>query len=114
VPDPRYYNANKAAFPSGQHNAINVLNVATAPAAFGTSIASQATPLQATNVVPIARIVTASLAALAACTASTDGVRQLILAKLLAVTALAAVGHDSVSYKEAMAAANAEKWAAAC
>src|SRR5260370_11607825 len=48
VPNPRYYNANNATLPSRQHNAVNVLNVATAPAAsaplaaYETSIASQA------------------------------------------------------------------------
>jgi reverse transcriptase-like protein len=88
--------------------------VAPAPAASGTSIASQATPLQAINVASIARTVTASSVALAAHIASTNKVRQLVLAELLAIAAPAAVGHDPVSYKEAMEAANAEEWAAAC
>jgi reverse transcriptase-like protein len=106
--------------PSRQHNATNVLNVAAAPAASapltasGTSIASQVTPLQATDVAPIARTATALSVALAACTAPTDEVRQLVLAELLAVAAPAAVGHDPVSYKETMEAANAEEWAEAC
>jgi reverse transcriptase-like protein len=106
VPNPRYYNANNAALPSRQHNAVNVLDVAAAPAAsaplaaLGTSIASQATPIQATNIVPIARTAAASLAALAVHTTPTDEVRQLVLADLLAAAALAA--------------ADAEKWAVAC
>src|SRR5258708_20230520 len=61
VPNPRYYNADNAVLPPRQHNAVNVLDVATAPAAsapsaaHGTSIASQASPLQATDLPPIAR-----------------------------------------------------------
>src|SRR5229473_1519491 len=120
VPNPRYYNADNAVLPSRQHNAVNVLDVATAPAAsapsaaYGTSIASQASPLQATDVVPIARTATATMAALVVCTAPTDEVRQLALAELLAVAAPAAIGQDPVSYKEAMEAADAEEWAEAC
>src|SRR5258708_38423221 len=69
VPNPRYYNADNAVLPSRQHNAVNMLDVATAPAAsapsaaYGTSIASQASPLQATDVVPIARTAATTLAA---------------------------------------------------
>ncbi len=117
VPNPRYYNADNAMLPSRQHNAVNVLNVATAPAAlaaYGTLIASQELPLQATNVAPIAKTAAATMAALAACTAPTDEVRQLVLAELLAAAALAAIGRDPVSYKKAMEAADAEEWAEAC
>src|SRR5713226_1564734 len=120
VPNPRYYNANNAMLPSRQHNAVNMLDVATAPAAsapsaaHGTSIASQASPLQATDVVPIARTAAATMAASAMCTAPTDEVRQLALAELLAAAAPAAIGRDPVSYKEAMKAADAEEWAEAC
>src|SRR5258707_1425133 len=120
VPNPRYYNADNAALPPRQHNAVNVLDVATAPAAsapsaaHGTSIASQASPLQATDVAPIARTAAATMAASAVCTAPTDEVRQLALAELLAVAAPAAIGRDPVSYKEAMEAADAEEWAEAC
>src|SRR5258708_17743760 len=70
VPNPRYYNADNATLPSRQHKAVNVLDVAAAPAAsapsaaYGTSIASQASLLQATNVVPIARTATATMAPL--------------------------------------------------
>ena len=86
MPNPRYYNADNATLPPRQHNAVNVLDVATAPAAsapsaaYGTSIASQASPLQATNVVPIAKTAAATMAALAVHTAPTDEVRQLALA----------------------------------
>src|SRR5258707_1280650 len=117
VPNPRYYNADNAALPSRQHNAVNMLDVATAPvasAAYGTSIASQTSPLQATNVAPIARTAAATMAASAVCTAPTDEVRQLALAELLAAAAPSAIGRDPVSYKEAMEAANAEEWAEAC
>jgi reverse transcriptase-like protein len=114
MPNPRYYNANNAMLPSRQHNAVNVLNVAAAPAASGTSIASQAIPLQATNVAPIARTATVSLVALAVYTTPTNEVRQLALAKLLAIAAPAAVGCNPVSYKKAMEAADAEEWAEAC
>src|SRR5216684_607549 len=120
VPNPRYYNADNAVLPPRQHNAVNVLDVATAPAAsapsaaHGTSIASQASPLQATDVAPIARTATATMAASAVRTTPTDEVRQLALAELLAVAALAAIGRDPVSYKEAMEAADAEEWAEAC
>ena len=120
VPNPRYYNADNAMLPPRQHNAVNVLDVATAPAAsapsaaHGTSIAPQASPLQATNVAPIARTAAATMAASAAHTAPTDEVRQLALAELLAATALAAIGKDPVSYKEAMEATDAEEWAEAC
>ncbi len=98
VPNPRYYNANNIALPSRQHNAVNVLDVATAPAALApsaayvTSIASQASPLQATNVAPIARTAAVTMAASAVHTAPTDEVRQLALAELLAVAAPAAIG----------------------
>src|SRR5229473_1288274 len=98
VLNPRYYNANNAALPSRQHNAINVLDVATAPAAsaplgaYGTSIALQASPLQATDVAPIARTATATMAASAVHTTPTDEVRQLALAELLAAAAPAAIG----------------------
>src|SRR5258707_8466032 len=120
VPNPRYYNANNATLPSRQHSAVNMLDVATAPvasaplAAYETSIASQASPLQATDVAPIARTAAATMAASAVCTTPTDEVRQLALAELLAAAAPAAIGRDSVSYKEAMEAANAEEWAEAC
>ncbi len=120
VPNPRYYNANNVMLPSRQHNAVNVLDVATAPAAlgpsaaYGTSIASQASPLQVTNVAPIARTAAATMVALAVHTAPTNEVRQLALAELLAVAALAAIRQDPVSYKEAMEAADAEEWAEAC
>src|SRR5258708_34547985 len=96
------------------------LHVAPAPAAsaasaaHGTSIASQASPLQATDVAPIARTAAATMAALAVCTAPTDEVRQLALAELLAAAAPAAIGRDPVSYKEAMEATDAEEWAEAC
>src|SRR5258707_12802087 len=111
--NPRYYNANNAMLPSRQHNAVNMLDVAAAPAAlapsaaYGTSIASQASPLQATDVAPIARTAAATMAASAMCTAPTDEVRQLALAELLAAAAPAAIGRDPVSYKEAMEAADA-------
>src|SRR5258708_2181592 len=120
VPNPRYYNADNAMLPPRQHNAINVLDVATAPvvsapsAAHGTSIASQALPLQATDVAPIARTAAAIMAASAVRTAPTNELRQLALAELLAAAALAGIGRDPVSYKEAMEAANAEEWAEAC
>src|SRR5258707_14349861 len=120
VLNPRYYNSNNAALPLRQHNAVNMLDVATAPvalaplAAYGTSIASQASPLQATDIAPIARTAAATMAASAVCTAPTDEVRQLALAELLAVAAPAAIGRDPVSYKEAMEAADAEEWAEAC
>src|SRR5713226_2547110 len=71
VPNPRYYNADNAVLPSRQHNAVNMLDVAAAPAAlapsaaYGTSIASQTSPLQATNVAPIARTAATTMAALA-------------------------------------------------
>src|SRR5258707_13529231 len=115
VPNPRYYNANNAALPPRQHNAVNVLDVATAPAAsapsaaHGTSIASQASPLQATNVAPIARTAAATMAALAVRTAPTDEVRQLALAELLAAATPAAIGRNPVSYKEAIEATDAEE-----
>ncbi len=51
---------------------------------------------------------------LAVHTAPTNEVRQLALAELLAVAALAAIRQDPVSYKEAMKAADAEEWAKAC
>src|SRR5258708_7747599 len=120
VPNPRYYNANNAALPSRQHNAVNMFEVPTAPvpsppsAAYGTSIASQASPLQATDVAPIARTAAATMAASAVCTTPTDEVRQLALAELLAVAALAALGRDLVSYKEAIETADAEELAEAC
>ena len=63
---------------------------------------------------PIARTAAATMAALAVCTTPTDEVRQLALAELLAVAALATIGRDPVSYKEAMEAADAEEWAEAC
>src|SRR5258707_4934751 len=97
VPNPRYYNADNAVLPSRQHNAVNMLDVATAPAAsapsaaYGTSIASLASPLQATNVAPIARTATATMAALAVRITPTDEVSQLVLAELLAAAAPAAV-----------------------
>jgi hypothetical protein len=37
-----------------------------------------------------------------------------MLAKLLAMAGLTAVGHDSISYKEAIKAVNAKEWAVAC
>src|SRR5229473_2020944 len=120
VLNPRYYNANNAMLPPRQHNAVNVLDVATAPAAsaplaaYGTPIASQASPLQATDVAPIARTAAATMAASAVHTAPTDEVRQLALAELLAAAAPAAIGRDPVSYKEAMEATDAEEWAEAC
>src|SRR5258708_6142306 len=120
VPNPRYYNADNAALPSRQHNAVNMLDVATAPvasapsAAYGTSIASQASPLQATDVVPIARTAIATMAALAVCTAPTDEVRQLALADLLVGGPPGPLGRDPVSYKEAMEATDAEEWAEDC
>src|SRR5260370_36539755 len=120
VPNPRYYNANNAALPPRQHNAVNVLDAATAPAALapsaahGTSTASQASPLQATDVAPISRTAAATMAASAVSTAPTDEVRQLALPELLAAAAPAAIGRDPVSYKEAMEAADAEEWAEAC
>src|SRR5258708_16081960 len=98
LPNPRYYNDDNATLPSRQHNAVNMLDVATAPAAsapsaaYGTSIASQASALQATNVAPIARTAAATMAASAVCTAPTDEVRQLALAELLASAATAAIG----------------------
>src|SRR5216684_6147650 len=97
-----------------------MLDVATAPvasaplAAYGTSIASQASPLQATDIALIARTAAATMAASAVCTTPTDKVRQLALAELLATAALAAIGQDPVSYKEAIEAADAEEWAEAC
>src|SRR5260370_6845342 len=108
VPNPRYYNANNATLPSRQHSAVNMLDVATAPvasaplAAYETSIASQASPLQATDVAPIARTAAATMAASAVCTTPTDEVSQLASAELLAVAALPAIRRDPVFYKEAM------------
>src|SRR5260370_22641195 len=111
--NPRYYNADNAVLPSRQHNAVNMLDVAAAPAAlapsaaYGTSITSQTSPLQATNVVPIARTAAATMAASPMRTTPPDEVRRLALAELLAAAALTAIGRDPVSYKEAMEAADA-------
>src|SRR5260370_27406285 len=83
VPNPRYYNADNAVLPSRQHNAVNMLDVATAPVASApsaanvTSIASQASPLQATDVAPIAITATSSMSASSGCTPTTYAVTLL-------------------------------------
>src|SRR5258708_13141838 len=66
------------------------------------------------GVAAMGRMAGGTMAGSAVCTTPTDEVRQLALAELLAVVALAAIGRDLVSYKEAIEAADAEEWAEAC
>lgn len=120
VPNPRYFNTDNATLSSRQHSSANLLDVAAAPAAsaasaaYGTSITSLASPPQATASAPVARTVATKLKAPMVRTATTNEVRQLALAELLAAAASAAVGRDPTTYKEAMEAADAEEWTAAC
>jgi hypothetical protein len=103
-----------------QLSTAKVMDVAAAPevsgasAAYGTSIASQASSLLATASAPITRTTAATLKASVVHTAATDEVKQLALAELLAAAASATVGRDPATYKEAMEAADAEEWGKAC
>ena len=117
VPNPKYYNADNAALPPGQHSSANVMDVAAAPAASaasGTPIASQASPPIPAERAPIAGTAAERVFGVIARNTETNEVRQLSLAELLAAAAPAAVGRDPATYKEAMEAADAEEWAEAC
>jgi hypothetical protein len=93
VPNPKYFNADNAALPSEEPSSVNVMDVATAPAASaasGTSMASLSSPLQPATIAPIARKAGTVAAALLVHSATTNEVRQLLPAELLAAAASAA------------------------